>query len=191
MTLLLQTFNRQVSWKLFTTKYKALYLPLIDCQIYLNKMGVKLLCPRTSKYWAGFPPGGVRTPHSAPQGEISPPCGQEKLKYILYFTVISVKIGHFNHQYLKLNFFLRGGGGRTLRPPTPFGPASHTFPAETLLSIIYMWEITFKSKNLWRFEPLPHFFLHLTMGRNKASEASTILGMYSLRHFTPGECEFW
>ena len=69
---------------------------------------------------AGFPPGGGGPdppPHSAPQGGISPPCWQEKLKYFQYFTVISVKIGHFKHQNLKTPiFFLLGEDPQTPHP---------------------------------------------------------------------------
>ena len=56
----------------------------------------------------GFRQGGMgggdfRPPNSAPQGGISPPRWQEKLKYYIpYFTVIPVQIGHFKHQNLKL-----------------------------------------------------------------------------------------
>ena len=53
---------------------------------------------------SGLPPGGggAGPPHSSPQGGVIPPCWKEKLKYIPYFTVISVQIGHFKHQNLKL-----------------------------------------------------------------------------------------
>ena len=64
----------------------------------------------------GGGPGGVRTPSPTQhhKGDI-PPCWQEKLKYIPYFTVISVQIGHFKHQNLKLWKCFSPGGG----PPDP------------------------------------------------------------------------
>ena len=51
---------------------------------------------------------------------MSPPCWPEKLKYFPYFTVISVKMGHFKHQNFKTLIF--SSWGRTPRPPAPFGP---------------------------------------------------------------------
>ena len=62
--------------------------------------------------------GGPDPTHSAPQGGggLSPPCWQEKIKYFLYFTVISVKIGHFKHQNLKTRFFFSWGGPQTPHP---------------------------------------------------------------------------
>ena len=47
-------------------------------------------------------PGGERSghPHSAP-----PLVGKENESFFLYFAVISVKIGHFKHKYLKLQIF--------------------------------------------------------------------------------------
>ena len=47
--------------------------------------------------------GGFRTPplSTTGGGGYPPPCWQKKLKYFLYFTVISVKIDHFKHQHLK------------------------------------------------------------------------------------------
>ena len=76
-------------------------------------------------------PGGVRTPHSAPQGVISPPCWQENFKKNPYFTVVSVKIGHFEHQNLKtLDFFLLGEYPPD--PPPVLDPPSQTFLAGTM-----------------------------------------------------------
>ena len=60
--------------------------------------------------------GGSGPPHSAPQGGISPPCWQKKLKYFSYFTVISVKIDHFKHQNLKTLIFSPGGVPADPRP---------------------------------------------------------------------------
>ena len=83
-------------------------------------------CP-SIELLSGFPPMGVRTPPlSTTGGGISPPCWQEKLKYFLYFTVISGKIGHFKHQNLKTLIFFSPGG--VPRPPTPFGPPLSNIP---------------------------------------------------------------
>ena len=77
--------------------------------------------------WQGSPP-----PLSTTGGDI-PPCWQKKLKYFLYFTVISVKIDHFKHQNLKTLIFLSWGSAP--RPLTPFQPPFQTFLAENLNGI--------------------------------------------------------
>ena len=53
-------------------------------------------------------------------GSLSTTCRQENLKYFPYFTVISVEIGHFEHQNLKtLIFFLLGEYPQGGVPPDP------------------------------------------------------------------------
>ena len=64
-----------------------------------------------------------------PPTQLHPPCWQEKLKYSPYFTVISVKIGHFKHQHLKTLFFSPGGGPPG--PPSLLEPPSQTFLSDS------------------------------------------------------------
>ena len=80
------------------------------------------LCPGSYQI-PGFLPGGVwGGPDPLRQhyrgGYPLPPCWSEKLKYFPYFTVISVKMGHFKHPNFKT--LLSSYWGRTPRPPRPF-----------------------------------------------------------------------
>ena len=108
-----QKFTRTGKYSVQTVTFIKKYSGLKD--LTLSQLGTTI---------AGFSAGRVRTlpppPHTHSPGGY-PSLLARKIKYIPYFTVISVKIGHFKHQNIKLwNFFLMKEDPQT--PPTPFVP---------------------------------------------------------------------